>query len=208
MDLGSYRPYIPLLVVAAIGVGIMGYGLWIAVAPEPSSVEISSGQESTATGSGERAVLYVDVAGAVEKPGVYKIPSGSRVGDSLVVAGGLAAEADREWVAKTLNLAAEVKDGQKIYVPAKAADRQVSVSASQQISDSVSQPASSEEVQNSNVNINTATVQELDSLWGIGEARANTIITNRPYAGVEELLSKAKIPQNVYDKIKDRVSVY
>lgn len=192
-------------ITALIGIAILGYGLWLALAPEPAVVEISGGGDATATESGERAVLYVDVAGAVEKPGVYKIQSGSRIGDALVAAGGLAASADREWVSKTLNLAAAVKDGQKIYVPATQPNGD---SVSRQAGDHDSLPAGVSDNQSSTVNINTADVQQLDSLWGIGEARAQAIIANRPYAETGELVTKAKIPQNVYDKIKDQISIY
>ena len=49
---------------------------------------------------------------------------------------------------------------------------------------------------------------ELDKLTGIGEVRAQAIVANRPYGSTEELVSKAKIPESVYEKIKDQVSVY
>jgi len=58
------------------------------------------------------------------------------------------------------------------------------------------------------ININTASASELDSLWGIGESRADSIIANRPYGNVDELESKAGVPSNVMERIKDQVSVY
>ena len=198
------------VVVGVIGVGIVGYGLWGAMRGEQASVEIVKGggdftpEEITSLSpeaaklSGEKFgnQVTVDVAGAVEKPGVYKLPSGSRIGDALVSAGGLSAEADREWVAKTLNLAEEVKDGGKVYIPEK----------SQIIN---SQMANGEQGKSTNlININTASVGELDSLPEIGEARAKAIIANRPYGSSAELVSKAKIPASVYAKIKDLVSIY
>jgi len=160
--------------------------------------EITSLSPEAARLSGEKFgnQVTVDVAGAVEKPGVYKMPSGSRIGDALVGAGGLSAQADREWVAKTLNLAEEVKDGGKVYIPEK----------SQIIN---SQMANGEQGKSTNlININTASVGELDSLPEIGEARAKAIIANRPYGSSAELVSKAKIPASVYAKIKDLVSIY
>ena len=56
------------------------------------------------------------------------------------------------------------------------------------------------------MNINTATKSELDQLWGVGEARAQTIIEGRPYQTVEEV--KKVLPSNVYEQIKDEISVY
>jgi DNA uptake protein ComE-like DNA-binding protein len=55
------------------------------------------------------------------------------------------------------------------------------------------------------IDINTASEEELDALPGIGSARAEAIIKNRPYRGKDELVSKKVIPQNVYDGIKDKV---
>ena len=192
-------------VVGVIGAGILLYGVWRVVAPEKPKVEIvGEGQGSELIGSSEpmRSEIVVDVAGAVEKQGLYKLPSGSRVGDALVMAGGLAAQADREWVSKYINLAEEAKDGGKIYIPrqSESSDNQ----NAQGVGDSDGEVAG---VTNK-ININTASASELDSLWGVGEARAKTIIENRPYGSVEELLTKAKIPQNVYDSIKAQVTVY
>ena len=204
------RQYWMFVVVGVIGVGIVGYGLWGAMRGEQASVEIVKGggdftpEEITSLSpeaaklSGEKFgnQVTVDVAGAVEKPGVYKLPSGSRIGDALVSAGGLSAQADREWVARTLNLAEPVKDGGKVYIPEK----------SQIIN---SQMANGEQSKSTNlININTASVGELDSLPEIGEARAKAIIANRPYGSSAELVSKAKIPASVYENIKDQISIY
>ena len=142
--------------------------------------------------------IVVDVAGAVEKPGVYKLPVDSRIGDALVMAGGLAGEADREWVAATLNLAEPVKDGGKVYIPYRDEKRNIGNSNT----------LIAEKQKNGKVNINTASEGELDTLVGIGEVRAQAIIANRPYGDIEELVSKAKIPQSVYEKIRDNISVY
>jgi len=182
-----------LILVGVVGVGALIYGMWGTLITEKATVEIVKNQE-LGTRFEELGIL-VDVGGAVEKPGVYKLPSGSRIGDALVLAGGLAASADREWVAQTLNLASEVKDGGKIYIPEK------NVRAG-----STGEPRLAPT--DTRININTASTGELDSLVGIGEARAKTIIANRPYGSTEELVSKAKIPQSVYNKIKDKISVY
>jgi len=108
-------------------------------------------------------------------------------------AGGLAMEADQEWVAKMINQAEVVRDGMKIYIPAR--DEQVELKAGG--------VAGAE-----TVNINTASVQELDSLWGIGAVRAQAIISNRPFGSIDELMSKAKIPANVVEENRDKLSLY
>lgn len=203
------KQYGALVVVGVVGVGILLYGLWGQIMPGKVEVEIiKSGSQSSdhsptsAQGSelGDGGQVVVDVAGAVERAGVYKLPSGSRIGDALVVAGGLSASADREWVAKTLNLAKEVKDQEKIYIPTINTGRET---PSKSNGEGVTLGTT-----NSKININTASEGELDKLVGIGEVRAQAIVANRPYSNIEELVSKAKIPQSVYDKIKDSVSIY
>ncbi len=179
--------------VGVVGLGLLGYGLWGEIMPEKSTVEIIKESENQST----KGEIVVDVAGAVEKTGVYKLPSGARIGDAIVMAGGLAADADREWVAQTLNLAKEIKDQEKIYIPSIARV------------DPLQSEGSTLGLQKSGkININTASLGELDQLPGIGEVRAQAIIANRPYGSTEELVSKAKIPQSVYDKIKDSLSIY
>jgi competence protein ComEA len=178
-----------LLIIALVGVGVLVYGLWEQLRPEEATVEIIKGDKH----ENDQQSIYVDVAGAVENPGLYQLPSGSRIGDTLVMSGGLSSSADREWVAKTINLAQEVKDGEKIYIPNKT----LRVS-----------PLKSEVGQGGKVNINTASLSELDVLEGIGEVRARAILDNRPYSKINDLVSRAKIPETVYEKIKDRISVY
>lgn len=191
-----------LILMGVVGSGILIYGLWGQLVSEKATVEIVTKDDPARSDlvplSGTRSdLLYVDVAGSVERPGVYKLPSGSRIGDALVLAGGLSSFADREWVAKTINLASEVKDGEKIYIPTLYKD-----------DPSQMQSKGSSLGEQVKININTASASELDSLVGIGEVRAQAIIAGRPYGSTEELVSRAGIPQSVYEKVKDQVSVY
>ena len=191
-----FRQYGILVAMGLVGLAIAMYGFWLAVVPEPPKVEIlRSAQDSE---EGGRQAIFVDVAGAVEKPGVYSLPTGSRLGDVLLAAGGLSAGADREWVARALNLAEPVKDGEKIYIPA---NQPAGEPDGRIAGESVSR-------KERKVNINTASQAELEALSGIGEARAKAIIEKRPYGSAAELVSKAKIPESVYEKLKEQVTVY
>ena len=192
------REYGLALLVGVVGLSCFGYGLWQVIAPPPVVVEIS---RDTDAESRVATQLVVDVSGAVVNPGVYTLPEGSRVGEVLVAAGGLAASADHAWVSATLNLATPVKDGEKIYIPA---NQQVGESASQQDQ----QISASAGQKSAKVNINTASEAELDTLWGIGPSRATAIVAGRPYAATDEIIAKAGIPQSVYDRIKDGITVY
>ena len=192
------RRYGLFIFLGLLGCSLLLYGLWPYVMPAPTTVEIvKNGQWSTDDGQRE-SVIVVDVAGAVEKPGVYTLPEGSRIGDALVAAGGLAASADRAWVAQTLNLAAPIKDGEKVYIPEKS-DNQKTQSG---------QSVGGSESRNTKVNVNTASAGELDALPGIGAVRAEAIIAARPYQDLHDLVTKAKIPESVYAQIKDAISLY
>jgi competence protein ComEA len=195
-------------VVALVGGGILLYGLWGVLKGEETTVEIvrNNPSRSDLVGSENNLqltrsdLIYVDVGGAVENPGVYKLLQGSRIGDALVAAGGLSEKSDREWVAKTLNLASEVKDGGKLYIP-KRDDRETSPQSN-------GKGVTLGSMSQGKVNINSASVAELDGLNGIGEVRAQAIVANRPYASTQEIVDKAKVPISIYETIKDSLSIY
>ncbi|OGV89439.1 hypothetical protein A2Z41_00415 [Microgenomates group bacterium RBG_19FT_COMBO_39_10] len=174
------------LVLGLFGLFLVSVGilttLFLNQQREPE-IEIIAGEEE--------GMIWVDLAGSVIQPGVYELPSNSRYKDLLARAGGLSANADRAWIEKNLNLAQELEDGQKVYIPSQGETGEVA----------------GESVKGK-ININSASVSELDSLWGIGEARAKAIIENRPYASVDDLLDKKVIPANVFEAIKDEIAVF
>lgn len=189
-----------LILIGIVGAGLLGYGIWGVIAPEKATVEIiKNGSQTTTHSLVVESEIVIEVAGAVEKPGVYRLQKGSRIGDVLVLAGGVSENADREWVSKTMNLAEVVKDGGKVYIPLYRETPSQSNGKGVTLGESQSQ---------GKININTASAGELDSLEGIGEVRAQAIVTNRPYANTQEIVEKAKIPQSVYEKIKDSITVY
>jgi competence protein ComEA len=147
----------------------------------------------------EGGEVFVDVGGAVMKSGLYKLGGGARVNDALVAAGGLSEKADRDWFLKNINLAQKVSDGSKIYIVFKGESQSVGVVSGGQVAGTTV---------TSKINVNIASVTELDKLWGVGPATAEKIINGRPYSSVEELKTKKVLKSNVYERIKDEVSVY
>lgn len=133
--------------------------------------------------------ITIDVGGQVTNPGVYQLPAGSRVNDALLAAKGLLSEADTSEI----NLAAFLHDGDKIYVPSLSRDT----------------TALSNSNETSMVDVNLATLEELDSLPGIGPQKAQAIIDYResygPFKQVEDLLYVSGIGQSIIDQIRDRV---
>jgi len=173
-----------------LGLGLsLGGAWWMWSESNTTQVEIIEADDGLGT------EIWVDVQGGVVRPGVYSLREGDRVKDALIAAGGLGGQADREAVAKYINLAEKIKDGTKLYIPV------IGESGEENWEDGRVQGLST-----GRVNINTATKSELDQLKGVGEARAQTIIEGRPYKTVEEV--KKVLPSNVYEQIKDMITVY
>jgi len=185
---GKVPVILGMLGLLLVSVGIFAT-LFLNQQKEPE-IEILSDEEGAGT-------IWVDLAGAVMKPGVYELPGDSRLKDLLALAGGLTEAADQVWVEKNLNLASKLTDAQKVYVPSQA----------EAVGDS-GEVAGESTVASDKININSASAAELDTLWGIGEARAQGIIDNRPYASIDELLSKKIVPANVFEAIKEKISVF
>lgn len=194
-----------VIVSSLIGLVLVGFGFFFFRAGvfEGNKIEIiESGQksgEAGLAGDNEAKRVIVEISGAVEKPGVYKLLASDRVERLLIEAGGLSIEADREWVEKNLNRAAKIADGQKIYVPSKG---ELGIKNNEL---GKTRPGSVAGTTSGLLNINTASASELDSLPGIGAVRAQAIIDNRSYSSIEDLIAKKIVPQSVYEKIKDKI---
>ncbi|MBU0572410.1 ComEA family DNA-binding protein [Patescibacteria group bacterium] len=200
----KYRYQILLLLV---GVILIGLGVFLFKNKDSlysSSVEVlESSTDVEGNNSGE---VVIEVSGAVETPGVYKLSVNARVEDALIAAGGISADADRDWMEKTLNRAAKILDGQKIYIP--RVNEQINGSSANSVAGYQSVSSVGESSITKMVNVNTASQKELESLWGIGPVTAQNIIEQRPYSSVEELLNKKILKTNVYETNKDKLSIY
>lgn len=150
--------------------------------------------------------IVVEIAGEVVNPGVYSLPKNSRIEDLLVAAGGVSSNADRGWMEKSLNRAAHIVDGQKIYIPA-VGEQSISGSANN-LGVSQGSGAVWGSGGSSLTNINLASQKELEELPGIGPVYAQNIIEHRPYSSVEELLTKGTLRKSTYEKIKNLVTAY
>lgn len=145
-------------------------------------------------------LIKADIAGAVKKPGIYQLEIGQRVADLIASASGFTKDADQAYVAKTLNLATELKNQDKIYIPF--------LSEGQDSSSSSSVVPNSSSTSNSTlISINQASSSQLQSLSGIGEVKAQAIIDNRPYSNLEELVSKEVLSENLLADIKGKISL-
>jgi len=110
-----HRYQILLFLIGAI---LVGLGVFLFKNRESlysSGVEVLESSSDDKDSSFEEVVI--EVSGAVETPGVYRLLSSARVEDALIAAGGISVDADRDWMEKTLNRAAKISDGQKNLYP-------------------------------------------------------------------------------------------
>lgn len=193
------RNFLPLS-LGALGMIFFAYGLiGIFVSSKTVSDDIVFEANSAQQSPSEVKIIFIDIEGAVVKPGLYKLPQDSRIQDALIAAGGLSASADREYIAKNLNLAIKLTDGAKIYIPSVG-----------EALNGVSVPNTSSQVGNVSglININSGSQTQLESLPGIGPKTAEKIMEGRPYGSVQELLIKKIVGNKVFSQIKDKISVY
>ncbi len=186
-----------LLLLTGLGalILIVKSGVFVA-----SRVEIISDSTSAQTLKKE---IVVEASGEVIKPGVYKLISDSRVEDLLIASGGFSESADRGWIEKNINRAGKLTDGQKIYIPSY---HSVTTTATNVVGGS-GRVLSTESQKPTLTNINTDSLSKLDKLPGIGPVFGQSIIDHRPYSSVEDLSTKNILKKNVYEKIKDLVTV-
>lgn len=193
------RHFLPIA-LGLVGLIFFGYGLiGLFLTSKTSSDDIVFESSSSKQNPTEIRRIFVDIEGAVVKPGVYQLPQDSRIQDGLVVAGGLAAFADREYISKNLNLATKISDGSKIYIPFLGE----AVGGSGVLNSSLK-----EGTVGSLVNVNSSSQSQLEALPGIGPVTAQKIIGGRPYGSTDELLNKKIVGSKVFSQIKDKISVY
>ena len=172
----------------------------------------AAGEKETSTDEAETPdtthteKIFVQVAGAVNHPGVYELDSDARVFEAIALAGGLCEDADD----KSINQAALLSDGQKVYIP------KVGEELTEELCDGTE--ASQGGALQGNLqggggllDINSASKEELLSLPGIGEAKAAAIIAYRQEQGLfsspEDIKKVSGIGDGLYKKISDLICV-
>jgi competence protein ComEA len=170
--------------------GFLGVGLLLLLTGKPRGEAVQLLPPPTP------APVLVHVAGAVSEPGLYSLPHGARVKDAVDLAGGLAEGADSNLI----NLAKPVSDGMQIWVPSVNVDQIDSNDAA------INQQAQNQGQPTRQININTASQDELESLSGIGPVIAGAIIQYRQEHGafneISEIINVSGIGPVVFEKIK------
>jgi competence protein ComEA len=160
----------------------------------------AASRSDAATISSTARILVVEIVGAVDHPGVFRLPAGSRVGDLVDAAGGYGPRVDTGRAARELNLAALLADGDQVHVPSR--DDQAG-------SGPTDGPTSGSTAPHAPIDLNRATAAELDTLPGIGPATAAKIIASReeqPFASVDDLRTRKLVGEKTFEKLKDLVA--
>ncbi len=193
-SLARYRPYLAMMFLFAL---VLGGTIFFLRRPEPPEMVITT---ATPRPTATPIAITVEVRGAVAKPGVYTLPAGSRVQDALVLAGEVTGNAET----RNLNLARKLNDGEQLYVLAAGeATAPPPPSPGKGAPTVVKSPGGK-------ININTATIAELDTLPGIGPAIAQRIVDHRAQNGafkqIEDLKKVSGIGDAMFEKIKDLIT--
>lgn len=169
-----------------------------------TAAEMQSGKNDAVLQESRTELIYVYVCGSVNEPGVYEVREGSRVHELIALAGGFAEDA----YTLSVSMAKTVTDGQTLYVP--HLDEAEDDAAGSGLSGSVTGDDDTYG-QKTKININTASVEQLMTLKGIGESRARDIVDYRMRNGsfkkTEDVMKVSGIKEAAYSKIKDDICV-
>jgi competence protein ComEA len=186
-----------LYVLLGVMAGFVLAGLLIFVSRAPAGEPIILQPAPT------EAPIAVHIIGAVPRPGLYEFAKGARVQDAVNAAGGLLATAD----VTGLNLAAPLEDGQQLVISYASGAEPVVSGSNTFVTEEPVESSSGVEL----ININTASLEELDSLPGIGPTTAQKIIeyrdANGPFSTIEDILNVSGIGPVTFDNIKDLITV-
>lgn len=192
----SKRRVAQVAFLSVVGIVLMAVIYVILKRPEPASPPLVITLQPRPTAepvTPTPATIDVYVSGAVKKPDVYALPVKANVKEAIAAAGGATEEADLDRI----NLALELADQMQVYVPHQG-------EAAPPPSDGLA-PAAGK------ININTASLEELDRLPGIGPSIAQTIIdyrtTNGPFKQIEDINAVKGIGDALFAKIKDSITV-
>lgn len=155
----------------------------------------------------EELIIYIDIKGAVNRPGLYQLSEGSRMVDAIEAAGGLTTEADD----RTINLAEKLLDQQKIivYTESEMAEQLMQEDRDNLLERDVYPSNPSDATQK--ININIATIDELQALPNIGPKKAQAIIeyrqTNGSFQTIDQIKEIKGIGEKTYEELAHLISV-
>ena len=192
-------------IISVLIIGIFGIN-FLSNNNEEINSNIAFVDDSVVTTNKDENTFYVDIKGAVKKPGVYKVSENMIVDDLIKLAGGLSKNA----YTKNINLASKLKEGMVVYVYSKneLTTTMIINDVKYDIPSDNTEPTST--INNGKVNINTASKEELMSITGVGESKAIAIIEYRnknKFNNIEDIMNVTGIGESLFAKIKEYITV-
>jgi competence protein ComEA len=196
-----------LAVILAIGAFLLAFGSGssglvavdggASLSSDDTGVDSSTGPAGRST---DGRLLVVEIVGAVDRPGVFRLPADSRVGDLVAAAGGYGPRVDADRAGRELNLAAPLHDGDQIRVPSRDDVAGTTARASGGPDTDPKGP----------LDLNDATAAQLDALPGIGPVTAAKILASRDeqrFGAVEDLRTRKLVGEKTFEQVKGLVTV-
>lgn len=170
---------------------------------ESSSAEVNFSSTMETTTNVDAAQIYVDLKGAVKMPGVYRVASGSRLFEVIILAGGLLETADE----KRINQASVVTDQLAVYIPEVGEE----IATAEILAENGETSGANSETADKKININTADATALQTLLGIGNVKAQAIMSYRLEHGsfqtLEDLKKVAGIGEATFTNVKELITI-
>lgn len=185
------------IVIVAISIIIVAtIGIYIFKQTQENEINYYETEENMETKEKNINQITIHITGEVNNPGIVMLDEGARIVDALEAAGGETQNAD----INKLNLAYVLEDGEKLYIPGKNEEEKEYITR-----------GNGNQTETAKVNINTAQIEELSTLPGIGEATANKIIEYRKENGkfekIEDIKNVAGIGDSKFQNIKEMLKV-
>lgn len=165
------------------------------------AISAASDVPSASGGASIDDVIVVEVVGAVARPGVFRLPAGSRVADLVSAAGGYGPRVDTARAERSLNLAGALRDGDQVRVPSRD-DEPEPPTGIESGGGTVGPPGP--------IDLNRATAEQLDTLPGIGPVTVEKILAAReeaPFATTEDLRTRGILGEKTFERIRDAIAV-
>jgi competence protein ComEA len=193
---GLQKRFLLIMALVIVILGCSFYSFWQKNTVISSTSSISLPPETVVNTKSKGSEIVIYISGAVNQPGVFKVPAGSRAFEAIEIAGGLAPGADRAKI----NLAQMMKDGMHIHVPGGAATIAGMASPTRDTVQSADK-----------MSINSATQADFDKLPGIGPALAARIVeyrqANGAFRDITELKNVPGIGESKFNKFKDKITI-
>lgn len=188
----NYRAEL-ILIVFSMGIMLISATLFLITPTQAKSSQMPVRIDEKISKNLQETYIYVDIAGAILYPDVYKLPEKTRLKSLIEKAGGYSVEANLEQIEKTMNMSRMLIDQEKVYVPKKGDSVVVTLTGIQEESPLL--------------NINSASLDKLNSLIGVGKITAQKIVNGRPYKLPADLVTKKIIGKALFEKIKDQITL-